>query len=386
MFSVDSDTRITATIPAGRGTVSVTVTTAGGSSATGGAGRYTYFPVPTVTRVTPNSGPTSGGPTVTIRGSGFIGPTLVSFDGAMATGAQVISPTQLLAAVPPGDQGTVHVSVVTPGGFSSVSGGDEFTYLQPSGYWEVASDGGIFSFGDAAFYGSMGGQPPQPARSWGWPPPPTAAATGWWPPTAASSPSVTPPSTARWAASTSTPIVGMAATPDGGGYWEVASDGGIFSFGDAVFHGSMGGHHLNPPIVGIAATPDGGGYWEVASDGGIFSFGGATFYGSMGGHPLNQPIVGMAATPDGGGYWLVASDGGIFSFGDATFHGSMGGHHLNQPIVGMAATADGGGYWLVASDGGIFSFGDATFHGSMGGHHLNQPIVGMATDPDPLAD
>ncbi len=178
------------------------------------------------------------------------------------------------------------------------------------------------------------------------------------------------------------PAVGMAATPDGGGYWLVASDGGIFAFGDARFFGSTGGIHLNRPIVGMATTPDGGGYWLVASDGGIFSFGDASFVGSTGSLPLNRPIVGMAATPDGGGYWLVASDGGIFSFGDARFFGSTGSIHLNQPIVGMAATPDGGGYWLVASDGGIFSFGDASFLGSTGGIHLNQPIVGMAATPD----
>ena len=160
------------------------------------------------------------------------------------------------------------------------------------------------------------------------------------------------------------PMAGMAATRDGLGYWLVASDGGIFSFGDATFYGSTGAIHLNQPIVGMAVTPDGGGYWLVASDGGIFSFGDATFYGSTGAIHLNQPIVGMAVTPDGGGYWLVASDGGIFSFGDATFYGSTGAIHLNQPIVGMAVTPDGGGYWLVASDGGIFSFGDATFYGT----------------------
>ena len=85
------------------------------------------------------------------------------------------------------------------------------------------------------------------------------------------------------------------------------------------------------------------GYWLVASDGGIFSFGDAAFHGSEGGVRLNQPIVGMASTPDGRGYWLVASDGGIFSFGDAAFHGSEGGVRLNQPIVGMAATPDGRG-------------------------------------------
>jgi len=77
-----------------------------------------------------------------------------------------------------------------------------------------------------------------------------------------------------------------------------------------------------PPIVGMAATPDGGGYWLVASDGAIFTFGSASFYGSLGGTALNAPIVGMAATPDGGGYWLVASDGAIFTFGNASFYGS----------------------------------------------------------------
>ncbi|MDA8359095.1 MAG: penicillin acylase family protein, partial [Actinomycetota bacterium] len=109
-----------------------------------------------------------------------------------------------------------------------------------------------------------------------------------------------------------------------GGYRMVASDGGVFSFGDAQFEGSMGSAALNKPIVGIAATPDGKGYWEVASDGGVFAFGDAQFEGSMGGKPLSRPIVGIAATPDGKGYWEVASDGGVFSFGDAQFCGSIG--------------------------------------------------------------
>jgi ribosomal protein L24E len=79
---------------------------------------------------------------------------------------------------------------------------------------------------------------------------------------------------------------------------------------------------LNKPIVGMAATPDGKGYWLVASDGGIFTFGDAKFYGSTGSMVLNKPIVGMATSPDGKGYWLVASDGGVFNFGDAMFYGS----------------------------------------------------------------
>ena len=123
-------------------------------------------------------------------------------------------------------------------------------------------------------------------------------------------------------------------------------------------------HALNQPVVGMSATPDGRGYWLVASDGGIFSFGDAQFYGSTGSIHLNRPIVGMASTPDGAGYWLVASDGGIFSFGDAQFYGSTGSIHLNRPVVAMAAPNLVPGYWLVAADGGIFSFGSTKFYGS----------------------
>ena len=132
-------------------------------------------------------------------------------------------------------------------------------------------------------------------------------------------------------------------------------------------------------IVGMAATVDGGGYWLVASDGGIFSYGDAHFYGSTGGLTLNKSIVGMVPTPDDGGYWLVASDGGIFSYGDARFFGSTGGTKLVQPIVGMAAMPDGGGYWFSAADGGLFNYGAAPFYGSGAGSGL-ESVVGMATD------
>jgi hypothetical protein len=141
-----------------------------------------------------------------------------------------------------------------------------------------------------------------------------------------------------------------------------AGDTGTFAYTLTVSAATI----LNKPMVGMASTHDGGGYWLVAADGGVFSFGDATFYGSEGGQPLNQPIVGMASTADSQGYWLVASDGGVFTFGDAAFYGSMGGQTLNKPIVGISSTPDGGGFWLVASDGGVFSFGDAAFYGSTG--------------------
>ncbi|MDQ1488805.1 MAG: large repetitive protein, partial [Actinomycetota bacterium] len=166
--------------------------------------------------------------------------------------------------------------------------------------------------------------------------------------------------------------VGTILDDDRPGYSLVASDGGLFAFGNAGFYGSTGNIVLNQPIVGSAVTPSGRGYWLVATDGGIFSFGDARFFGSTGALKLVKPIVGMAATPSGGGYWLVASDGGIFSFGDARFFGSTGAITLNKPIVGMAATPSGAGYWLVATDGGIFSFGDARVFGSTGAIKLNK--------------
>ena len=231
------------------------------------------------------------------------------------------------------------------GGFYSDPGNTQGfldTYTGTQGYWLDASDGGIFTYGNAQFYGSTG------------------------------------------SLKLNQPVVGMAATADNQGYWLVASDGGIFNYGDATFHGSAGSLHLNKPVVGMAATPDGGGYWLVASDGGIFSYGDAGFFGSRGGQPLNKPIVGMAATPDGKGYWLVATDGGIFSYGSAAFYGSTGSLVLNKPVVGMAASSSGQGYWLVATDGGIFNYGDALFYGSTGSLTLNKPVVGMAASPTGL--
>jgi hypothetical protein len=245
----------------------------------------------------------------------------------------------------------------------------------PYGYHLAAADGGVFSFGDAGFFGSQGGQP------------------------------------------LNAPVVGMASTADRGGYNLVASDGGVFSFGDAGFYGSKGGQALNAPVVGMAPTPTGKGYWLVAADGGVFSFGDAGFFGSLAGQKTQRivameptatglgywlvaadgtvshfgdasnfgsqtgvnNIVGMAETPDAGGYWLVGSTGNVYPFGDARQHGSAGSLTLNAPIVSMTPTASGQGYWLMAADGGVFSFGDAGFYGSQGGQPLNAPMVGSGT-------
>ena len=245
------------------------------------------------------------------------------------------------------------------------------------GYRLAGSDGGVFSFGNAGFFGSMSGtrlNAPIVAVA-------SAPARGYW--LAASDGGVFNFGLGFFGSMGGTvlnaPIVGIASTGDDGGYYLVASDGGVFAFGDATFQGSMGGTPLNKPIVGMDVTPDNRGYYLVASDGGAFAFGDATFQGSMGGTPLNKPIVGMAVdVSTAAGYWLVASDGGVFSFG-APFLGSTGSLRLVAPVVAMAATGDGLGYYLVAADGGVFAFPDAEFFGSMGGTHLNAPVVGIAS-------
>ncbi len=75
--------------------------------------------------------------------------------------------------------------------------------------------------------------------------------------------------------------------------------------------------HLNQPVVGMATTHDGGGYWLVASDGGVFAFGDAVFYGSAAGTAPAGSVVSIVATHDGGGYWIIASNGAIYNYGDA---------------------------------------------------------------------
>ncbi|MGD0880757.1 MAG: hypothetical protein ABSB09_04200 [Acidimicrobiales bacterium] len=166
--------------------------------------------------------------------------------------------------------------------------------------------------------------------------------------------------------------------------------GKVVPFGDATWYGDGTSiHHRStswPPFgseidyfSGIASTPDGGGYWLVGIDGGVFAYGDATFYGSMGGQPINAPVAGIARTPDGHGYWLVSWDGGVFAFGDAQFSGSMGGKQLNALMIGIAGNPDGSGYWTVAQDGGVFAFGGAPFLGSMANHSPPiQAVFGIA--------
>jgi hypothetical protein len=213
---------------------------------------------------------------------------------------------------------------------------DPATASSTSGYWMASVDGGVFSYGQAPFYGSAGAAP------------------------------------------LNSPIVGFVPTPSTGGYWMVASDGGIFAYGDAPFLGSMGGQALNKPISAMAASPTGQGYWLVASDGGIFAFGDAEFLGSLVAENLSKPIVDIATTPTGKGYWMTTSDGQVYGFGDAAYYGSVGAVDLNKRIQAIAATPTGAGYWLVAADGGVFAFGDAGWLGAANGQ-TDKRVMDIAT-------
>jgi hypothetical protein len=138
----------------------------------------------------------------------------------------------------------------------------------------------------------------------------------------------------------------------------------VRAFGGARALGAPGGA-LNAPLVGIAPTPRGRGYWLLARDGGIFTYGNARFFGSTGNLRLNKPVVGIASAPRGRGYWLVASDGGVFCFGDARFAGSGAGSGLT--FLGLVPSATGNGYLLTTRDGRVFAYGDARRYGDAPG-------------------
>jgi hypothetical protein len=214
-----------------------------------------------------------------------------------------------------------------------------------AGYYVLGSDGGIFSFGNAPFLGSVPGLK-LPVK-------------------------VT--------------ALRLSTTKTGLGYYILGSDGGIFSFGDATFFGSVPGLNLPARVTALDLRPtrSGAGYWILGADGGVFSFGDAQFFGSLPGIGVTNKAIRLVPTPTGNGYWILGADGGVFSFGDATFFGSVPGLGINNTaVVAMAApTSDKvNGYWVLAGDGGVFSFG-APFYGSLPGVGLCQPPKGVQMAP-----
>lgn len=119
--------------------------------------------------------------------------------------------------------------------------------------------------------------------------------------------------------------VGAAVAPaaTGSGDSLAGTDGVVGAFGGAGAYGfpaiygpltttGIYGPHA-APIVAIAATPDGKGYWLTGAGGRVFSFGSAGFHGGASGHRLGAPVVGIAVDPVTGGYWLVTGSGRVYT-------------------------------------------------------------------------
>src|SRR5438552_2703126 len=120
---------------------------------------------------------------------------------------------------------------------------------------------------------------------------------------------------------------------------------------DTRYLGSASNLGLKQPTVGMAATPTGRGYWLVAGDGGIFTFGNARFRGAGTTPAYPTRIVGIASTPSGNGYWIASADGGTLAFGDARPFGTQ----MAPPgsdVVAIAASPRSG-YWVATRDGTV---------------------------------
>jgi len=345
---------------------------------------------PVVSGVSSSSGPLSGGNTVTVTGSNFVGTPTVHFGSNLATNVTVTSPTSLTAEAPSGSTGTVDVTVTNapppgvgaPGPMSSTGVADQYTYGLVPTVTSVSPSTGSPSGGTSVTVSgtNLGGAT---AVDFGANPAPGVVVNG-----AGTSLTATSPAGAIGAVDvTVTASGGTSATSPAdqftyqkSGYWMVGNDGGVFSFGGAPFEGSvpaLGIHVKN--IVAMVPTADSKGYWMVGSDGGVFAFGDAGFVGSIPGLGVHiNDIVGAVPTQDGKGYWMIGSDGGVFAFGDAGFVGSLPGIHVHVTnIVAVVPTADSKGYWMIGSDGGVFAFGDAGFVGSLPGINIHvKNIVG----------
>ncbi|GAC1327505.1 MAG: hypothetical protein NVSMB17_01610 [Candidatus Dormibacteria bacterium] len=380
-FAVVSDTQINVTVPPAHNPndpLTVDVRVSGPSSTispvNAPADQYTYVGAPSVTAVSPSTGGVPGGSQVRVFGSGFLGGTSRCNVGSVTFGgASVVGPpsnctdSSLLVTAPRSANGasTVNVRVSTGnGGMSPVNSADQFTYQH--GYNILTGAGGIYSFGDAGYFGNL--------IDHGYP----------------------------------GPAIGLSETPEGRGYAIVTTPGNLYTFGDAVYFGNLndpcnngGGPCATPaypgPAVAFDYTPrgvttNGAGYAILTGGGGLYSFGDAQahYYGNLidcncipAG--ANLKAVSFAWTASGNGYWILADNGGIYSFGDAVdqYHGNLLDHGYPGSATGLTRSADGRGYSILTQEGGIYSFGDAVgqYYGNLIDHGYPAPGVAFSSTP-----
>ena len=119
------------------------------------------------------------------------------------------------------------------------------------------------------------------------------------------------------------------------------ADGGVFTFGQSRFYGSLPGIHKHVnDIMAILPSSTATGYVLVGADGGAFVFGsGVRFYGSLPGQGVRvSDVVGIALTPDDGGYFMAGADGNVYGFGNAHAGGTPAGLSSNLPVAAIAGT------------------------------------------------
>ena len=298
---VVSASTIKVTVPAGTGTVDVTVTTRGGTSAKTPADRFTYV--------------LEEGYWLAVSSGGVYGAGSAASLGGVAS--SVATPTNPVVGIAGTPDGGGYV-VATANGTVKAFGDAKFygdlpsMHIHPNlpvvaiadtadggGYWLLASDGGFFAFGNAKYRGSVPGLGQKVSD-----------------------------------------VVAMEASPVGIGYWMAAGDGTVWNFGSAGFYGDLPSLHVRPnrPVVAMLPSTTGKGYVLVASDGGTFKFGsGVHFYGSLPGIGVKvTDVIGLALTPDDGGYFIAATNGLVWGFGDATAQPTPAGLDSHLPVVAIA--------------------------------------------------
>ena len=173
------------------------------------------------------------------------------------------------------------------------------------------------------------------------------------------------------------PMVAMASTTSGNGYWLLRRDGKVFGFGDARRFGRT--EKSKARFVAISAHPKGRGYWLVTSGGRVSTFGRAASYGNATEETENATVIGFAPTTTGKGYWIALSSGRVMAFGDAPTLGGAAGEASD--VVGFDSNPAATGYWLVTSGGRVFAFGKAGSEGGTVGEDINSEIVSIASTP-----
>jgi hypothetical protein len=245
-----------------------------------------------------------------------------------------------------------------------------------SGYWILAANGGVFSYGGAPFEGSAAGQSyfaGQTAVAMAAAP----SGTGYW--ILSASGGVYAYNVAsHGAAAGQSYFAGQTAVslwvdPAGTGYVILAASGGTYAYNAPNYGSAAGqGYFAGQTAVQLVGSHDGKGFYILARSGGVYAYGDAASYGSAAGQSYfaGQRAVAMSVDAPGTGYWILSASGGIYSFGNpgAPFYGSASGqsYFAGRTAASLASTADGGGYWILstAAKGDLYSYGDATYSGS----------------------